>query len=121
MRSIESSIPHKTFQSSSKIPRSWKRGPVNFHRQNLFRYCLSPMAIFRLILFSFGGVLPDGRSITAYSSTFSFFVDCYFLRAMRVDRCEHHACVSGLRQQSCSQPFASVWWLFALATTGAAD
>jgi hypothetical protein len=56
------------------------------------------MAISKLILFSFGGVLPDGRSITAFSSTFSFFADCYFLRAMRINRREHHACVPGVRQ-----------------------
>src|SRR5438270_13511290 len=92
------------FRSAVKILRSWKREPVDFHRQNLFRYCCSPMAIFKVILFSFGGALPDGRSITAYSSTFSFFADCHFLRAMRTNRCEHHARVPGLRAESCSQP-----------------
>src|SRR3954466_14685434 len=97
MLCIGSSVRIKTFQSRLRIPHSCKREPGDFHSPNLFRYCFSRMAVFKLILFSFGGSLPDGRSIAAFSSTFSFFTDCYLLRAMRINRCEQHTSLPRLR------------------------
>src|SRR5947209_11921858 len=98
MLCIASSVRLKEFQSRLKIRPLCRRSPADFHRPNLFRYCSSPKCSLDLLLFAFGGSLPDGRSIVAFSSTFSFFAHRHFLRAMRVDWCEHHACVLGLRE-----------------------
>src|ERR1700686_2064124 len=75
-----------------------RREPVDFHSRTYSATVSRLRRTLDLILFPFGGALSDARSITAHSNTFSFLADCYFLRAMRVDRRERDACVSGLRE-----------------------